>query len=302
MHPGNGRPSSPREAVILGTPSSIRRMNVAECGPELQPDLALAMDVARRAGGVIRRGFGTTASVSYKSPDQPVTEVDRAADRIIREGLSAARPEYGWISEESRTEASLGDAPTWVVDPLDGTVNFVQDRPEFAVCIGLLDRGTPTLGVVYNPMTDEMYGACRGGTAFRGDARIRAAATSPGKPTLAASWTELHDGLLDCFVEGWKAVTVGSTALKVMRVAEGLVDAYVSFGRKEVWDICAPAVIAEAAGAELLDLDGTPLAWSDDFDGTDGLIVLGRNRRQELSEILRLVQDASSSSGKGDSK
>src|SRR5262249_17965162 len=107
--------------------------------------------------------FRAETEVRFKSPDQPVTDADLAADRILHEMLLGARPEYGWLSEETRDSPErLGRERLWVVDPIDGTNSFVLGIPEFAVSIGLVDRGRPVIGVVYNPATDELYHAVAG--------------------------------------------------------------------------------------------------------------------------------------------
>src|SRR5690606_32862536 len=111
----------------------------------------LAVDAAVEAGREIARAFGSELTVRYKSAEQPVTEVDLAADAMLRERLSGARREYGWLSEETAAEPpASASTRTWVVDPLDGTRNFVEGLPEFAVCVGLLEGTTPILGVVHD--------------------------------------------------------------------------------------------------------------------------------------------------------
>jgi myo-inositol-1(or 4)-monophosphatase len=261
-------------------------------------DLDLATHAAREAGELLRREFGRRLGVDYKSPDQPVTEADRGADRLLHSILREARPSYGWWAEESEAERLDPELPIWVVDPLDGTRNFVEERPEFAVCVGLLVRGTPQLGVVYNPMGQKMYSALRRGPAMCDGVEIAAAGSGERALKLAASWTELEDGRLDRLGGSWDIVTLGSTALKMTAVAEGSVDAYVSVGRKEIWDVCAGAAIAEAAGAVCLDLEGAPLQWGLGFEARDGLIVAGRSARSRIDEIRwALKQETSARKG-----
>lgn len=253
-------------------------------------DLALAVEAARGAGAIVRSAFGHTHAVNYKSADQPVTAVDLEADRFLHSYLLQSRPGYGWLSEESRVEASIGSAPTWVVDPLDGTSNFLEGRPEFAICIGLVERGTPVLGVVYNPMSGTLYTALRGGPACRDDVSVRAATWPAETPELVVSWAELHAGRLGNLTPGWKISTLGSTSLKMTRVAEGGADAYVSVGPKEVWDLCAGIVIAHAAGATVTTLSGEPLPALDRPGRVDGLIVVGREGEAAIGRISQLAQ------------
>ncbi|MEX2582443.1 MAG: 3'(2'),5'-bisphosphate nucleotidase CysQ [Gemmatimonadota bacterium] len=268
--------------------------------PDAAVDLRLAVSAARAAGDILLESFGKRLDVDYKRADQPVTEADRAADRFLRRTLLGERPAYGWLAEESGSVEAGASAPVWVVDPLDGTSNFIEDRPEFAVCVGLLDRGTPMLGVVYNPVSGALYSAMRGGEALFGDAPIAVASPPAVPPRLVASWTEMDDGLLERFRPAWRVVTVGSTALKMMSVAEGAADAYVSFGRKEIWDVCAATVIAEAAGADVLDLDGRPLVWHNDFGPLDGLIVVSRSLGADIQEIVRLAKSPGTTPEQGE--
>src|SRR5690606_14444490 len=125
----------------------------------LESDVDLALGAARGAGALVRHAFGGRIAVAYKSGGQPVTAVDVEADRYLREVLGGARPAYGWISEESDPRTWRSGERVWIVDPLDGTGNFVAGSPEFAVSIGLVERGTPVVGVVYYPVADWMYHA-----------------------------------------------------------------------------------------------------------------------------------------------
>jgi myo-inositol-1(or 4)-monophosphatase len=247
-------------------------------------DLHLARDAARAAGAAIRARFGRQRPVRYKAPDQPVTEADEEADRVLRGALLRARPGYGWISEESASAPAAADGRVWVVDPLDGTVNFVQGVGDFTVSVGLLERGTPVLGVVYNPMTDELYHAVQGEGAFRDGLPIHAGTGGAGAPVLVVSLGERAEGGLDRFVDGFRVTEVGSTTLKIARVAEGRADAYVSVGMKGVWDVCAAEVIAAEAGAVVLDGEGRPLRYEDPAGTIAGLIAVDRS-------LLRLVPD-----------
>lgn len=117
-----------------------------------EQDLVLALDAARAAAEVVRSYIGRNLGVRHKSPDQPLTEADLAADRLLRERLLAARPDYGWLSEETAdSEERLGRQSVWIVDPIDGTRSFIAGRPEFSISVGLAVNGTPRVGVIVNP-------------------------------------------------------------------------------------------------------------------------------------------------------
>lgn len=221
-------------------------------------DLALAIRAARAAGEAVMRAFRVEQEVTFKSADQPVTEADLAADRILYRILRGERPEYGWLSEETADSPErLDRARVWVVDPIDGTNSFVSGRAEFAVCVGLVEDGRPILGVVHNPATGEVYHASREGGAFLDGRPIRVSARGPADaPRMVGSRWEMKRGELDGFRD-WAVEPLGSTAYKMCRVADGRAEGFVSRGPKSEWDVCAPQVIVEEAGGRVTCLDGT---------------------------------------------
>jgi myo-inositol-1(or 4)-monophosphatase len=226
--------------------------------PEREEDLALAVRAARAAGEAVMRAFGVDQEVTFKSADQPVTGADLAADRALHALLRGERPDYGWLSEETADSAErLERTRVWVVDPIDGTNSFVAGRPEFAVCVGLVEAGEAVLGVVLNPATGELYHALRGGGAYRDGVRIRVSERGEGEsPRMVASRWEMRRGELDGF-RGWELEPLGSTAYKMCRVADGSADGFVSRGPKAEWDVCAPQVVVEEAGGRVTCLDGS---------------------------------------------
>ncbi len=131
-------------------------------------DVAIAAAAAIAAGRAVMREFGGNMEVRHKSPDQPLTASDLEADRILRERLLGARPEYGWLSEETRDDPErLRRERLWIVDPIDGTRSFIAGRREFAISIGVAEQGSAVLGVILNPATGELYGTWRGGGAWK---------------------------------------------------------------------------------------------------------------------------------------
>jgi myo-inositol-1(or 4)-monophosphatase len=231
--------------------------------PGLNDDLALAIRAVRAAAAVVMRAYRTQPEVTFKSADQPVTEADLAADRLLKEVLLGERPEYGWLSEETTDSTDrLARERVWVVDPIDGTNSFVAGRPEFAICAGLVDGGRAVLGVVHNPATGELFHALRGGGAFRDGAPIRVSERGmQDAPRMVGSRWEMKRGELDAFRE-WAVEPLGSTAYKMCRVAEGRAEGFVSHGPKSEWDVCAPQVIVEEAGGRVTCLDGSAPAYN----------------------------------------
>ncbi|MDP9349272.1 MAG: 3'(2'),5'-bisphosphate nucleotidase CysQ [Gemmatimonadota bacterium] len=233
--------------------------------PDLKLDLELALRAARAAGEVVMRAFRGGHEVRYKGPDQPVTDADLAADRILRDLLQGERPEYGWLSEEtSDSPERLQRQRVWVVDPIDGTNSFVQGLAEFVVSVGLVEDGRAVLGVVYNPATGELYSATVGGGAFLDGAPIRVAAgeATAGPWTLLASRSEMGRGAFEPFGESWTIQPLGSTAYRMVKVAEGVGHAFISRGPKKEWDLCGAHVVVREAGGRVTDAAGEPLCYN----------------------------------------
>src|ERR1041385_8013003 len=135
---------------------------------------------ARRAGRSLKRDLGEIEhlQVSLKGPANFVSKADKRAEEMLYDDLSKARPGYGFIGEEGGTREGNDKSHTWIVDPLDGTTNFLHGIPQFAISIGLERDGQIVAGVIFNPATDELYSAEKGGGAFLNDRRIRVAARS----------------------------------------------------------------------------------------------------------------------------
>jgi len=239
-------------------------------------DLDLALRAARAAGEVVMPAFRSGAEVRYKSPEQPVTDADLAADRVLHDLLLGERPEYGWLSEETRDSPErLGKARLWVVDPIDGTNSFVKGRAEFAISIALVDAGEPVIGIVFNPATGELYHAVTGGGAFLNDAPIHVTRTdeSAGARTLFASRWEMGRGELDHFAAPWQVVPMGSTAYKMAKVADGTADVFVSSGPKNEWDVAGAAVIVTEAGGTVTGPTGHPFRYNQPDPAWRGVVA-----------------------------
>lgn len=233
--------------------------------PACTADLELAIAAARAAGEAIVPAFHAGQEVRFKAPDQPVTDADLVADRILRETLLRDRPDYGWLSEETRdSPARLEKERLWVVDPIDGTNSFVKGIPEFGISVALVERGAVVVGVVFNPVTGEMYHATAGGGAFLDGAPIHVSTTgSPGDArTLLGSRSDIRRGKLAAFEEDWTVTPLGSTAYKMAKVAEGAADAFVSSGPKAEWDVAAAALLVTEAGGRATDLLDRPFRYN----------------------------------------
>jgi myo-inositol-1(or 4)-monophosphatase len=229
--------------------------------PARSDDVELALAAARIAGEIALGTFGSAHDVIMKAPGQPLTQTDLEIDRMLREVLLAARPGYGWLSEETADAPDrLHSARVWIVDPIDGTRSFIEGKPEFTVSIGLAEEGRPVVGVIYNPVRREMYHASHGRGAWldrgatRVPLRVRTAAPSPRRALVSSS--DLAAGRIARLGEGWQAEAVGSTAYKLALVAAGEADAFVTPSWRSEWDVCAGVVILTEAGGTVTDLAG----------------------------------------------
>ncbi len=240
-------------------------------------ELAAAIDAARAGGAAIRSAFGEDHAVTFKSGDDPLTAADTAADRRIREAPD--RPVPGrWLAVGGGRCAgsSTGGQRLWVVDPLDGTREFVQHIPEFAVSIALLVEGRPLVAVVYNPIRDLLVAAVRGRGVTIGDRTVTTSSTSDlSTAVVLASRSEIARGQWSPFESRCQVVAMGSIAYKLALVASGEADATISLAPKHGWDICAGVLLVEEAGGVVSGLDGQALDMADPTALVDGLVAGG---------------------------
>ena len=224
---------------------------------------------AKEAGRIIQDIRSRPFDVEQKGKAGPVTEADLAADEHLKKELLALEP-CGWLSEETADDHSRLDLDRlWVVDPLDGTKEFVKGIPEYTVAIALVDSGVPILGVVFNPVTGETYWAERGKGAFK-DSEPIIVAEGDG---LLASRSEVKRGEFEPFDDRWDVKIVGSIEYKLALIAAGNGAVTFSRGPKHEWDVCAGAVIVEEAGGKATDLFGEPLRFNQSFPKTKGILA-----------------------------
>ena len=232
-------------------------------------------DLARGAGRLVLQHYGHVKRLTKThaaATDEAVTETDRAAQRHIVAGLRERFPGDGIVGEESDTGESITfecEHPrgrNWVIDPIDGTNNFIAGLGNFAVCIGLLDAGEPVLGVVYDVTRDQVYAAARGHGATLDGRPIRALDTPLGHSSLLMLTSNLLDSGGACpeWPARWIAQTVwkirilGSAAIEAVQVAAGVAHGAVTVNGK-LWDCVAPAAIVLEAGGVVTDLTGAPI-------------------------------------------
>jgi myo-inositol-1(or 4)-monophosphatase len=249
---------------------------------------------ARRAGRTLKRDFGELEKlqVSLKGPANFVSAADRRAEEILLEELSKARPGYGFLAEEGGRREGADKSHTWIVDPLDGTTNFLHGIPQFCISIALEREGTIVAGLVYNPANEELFLAERGKGAFLNDQRLRVAGRQRlAEAVVACGLPHLGRGDLALFRKEFSAVQekvaglrrFGAAALDLAWVAAGRFDGYWERDLS-AWDMAAGQLIIREAGGFVSDLDGK------DAMLTKGHIIAGNDTMHR--ELLRLVRDA----------
>jgi len=249
---------------------------------------------ARKAARSLKRDFGEVEKlqVSIKGPANFVSAADQRAEDILFGELSKARPGYGFLGEEGGVRDGADKSHRWVVDPLDGTTNFLHGIPHFAISIGLERDGVPVAGLIYNPANEEMFIAERGKGAFLNDRRIRVAARSRldeavvacplphiGRGDLALGLRET--GAMQSRVAGLRRY--GAAALDLAWVAAGRVDGYWERNINP-WDMAAGIVLVREAGGYVSDCDG-----GDEMFAKGHIVAGNETMQKELLRILKLA-------------
>jgi myo-inositol-1(or 4)-monophosphatase len=226
------------------------------------------MSAARSGGAVALRGMNRIADlhIERKQHNDFVSEIDREAERVIVETIRRAYPDHAILAEESGSGGGSSEEYQWIVDPLDGTTNYLHGFPAFSVSIAMVERGRLAHGVIYDPLREEMYMASRGQGALLNDRRIRVGQCRNLKNALIGTgfpfreYTDLEPflGMLRTVIEESVGVRrAGSAALDLAWVAAGRLDGFFELALKP-WDIAAGCLLIEEAGGQFSDLAGRP--------------------------------------------
>jgi myo-inositol-1(or 4)-monophosphatase len=260
-------------------------------------DLAFGLALAARAGEVLMDRYERLERIHHKSARDVVTEADHLSEELIIDAIRARHPGDAILAEESGEHRAIaGEAPTsgrgrlWIIDPLDGTVNYANGIPFFCVSLGLAVDGRPAVGVVLDPTRNELFAATAGGPATLNDRVIA-----------ASEKDKLTDFVIQMSLSGRAAATraravrkeirisrsMGSSALALAYVANGRFDAFIQQGGMSNWDIAAAGLIAERAGATVTSIDGGP--WFDITRAARGVSALAAPAAHHAS-ILDLTR------------
>ena len=253
--------------------------------------LTVAVEAAREAGSFLKERFGTIERYDLKTSHHDlVTEADRTAERIILERIGKAYPEHGILSEESPPQRI--EAPyRWVIDPLDGTTNYAHGIPFFGVSIALEERGEVLVGVIYDPLRDELYTAIRGEGAERNEKPLSVSRISDLKQSLLATGFPLRSRLkernlqiLRAFLPRAQSVRrFGSAALCLAYVACGKLEGYWDLSLHR-WDMAAGYLLVQEAGGACTDLRGGEV-------GPEGRELLASNGyiHEQLLDVMKEI-------------
>lgn len=257
-------------------------------------DLALLEEAAREAGALARNLLAKPLQIESKGAAGPVTNVDFAVDALLAAKLRSARPDYGWLSEESEDipDERIGKTRVFMLDPIDGTSAMIERVPQFTICIGIVENQRALAGAVYNPMTDEMFlgaignGATLNGKPMRASTRtVLEGASMISQKRLISSrkwplaWPDMH-------IEQPQSI-----AYRLALTACGRADAALILGAKHEWDIAAGAALVEAAGGRVSDPWGEPLRFNQREPRGPGAIASGAALHPLLIERTHHIAD-----------
>lgn len=223
-------------------------------------DLELIRDAVLAAGELALSEREAGLKIWSKSGGSPVTSADLAVDGLLRDRLLAARPDYGWLSEETAdTTERLTKRRIFVVDPIDGTVAYMKDKPWWCIPIAVVEDGRPVAAVIHAPMLNETFVATLGGGASLNGRTITASDTTDLDDASVLADARLMEG--PHWPEPWPPMRYekrNALAYRMALVAAGAFDAAIALTPKWDWDVCAGALIAEEAGAKVSDHHGRP--------------------------------------------
>jgi len=265
----------------------------------MDKELELAKNLAVDAGAILMRYYSPSVLVDWKAPGDPVTAADREANEFIVSNLRTEFPDHGILSEEEEDDfVRLDRAKVWMIDPMDGTLEFIEHREDFAVQIGLVDAGVPILGVVYQPVTDKLYYAAAGAGAFLKSAGVTTPLHVSAEDTAARLVLAVSRSHRSKRIEAIRdrlrikeTIEMGGVGLKVGLVCEGRAHIYIHPGNKtKLWDTCAPEAILREAGGRMTDTMNNPLQYNGkEHRNLYGLIATNTVMHDRVVEVTQSV-------------
>jgi 3'(2'), 5'-bisphosphate nucleotidase len=265
----------------------------------MEKELDIAKKLALGAGGILMDHYHRGTSVDWKAPGDPVTVADREASEFIVSSIKREFPEHAVLSEEEPDDPIRLRRPyVWMIDPMDGTREFIEHREEFAVQIGLVLDGTPILGVVYQPAASKLYYAARGSGAFlESNGSVTSLHVSPehvaARMTMAESRSH-RSARVQAIRQRLRipeSIFMGSVGLKIGIVCEGHAHVYLHTGhRTHLWDTCGPEAILREAGGRMTDVLNAALRYdTQEVRNLHGIIATNGVIHDRVVEVAQSV-------------
>ncbi len=243
-------------------------------------DLKLAINDSLKAGEIIMQYYCDDYEIKEKGYHNPVTTADKEADSYLKSTLMSARPQYGWLSEETvDSKNRLNKEKVWIVDPLDGTKEFIEGVPQFVVSIALVEKGIPIIGVLHNPVTKETFHAAKGEGAYLNQGQYRCSIKDSTRDmVILNSRSETRRGLWEPYKKHFKELRpIGSVAYKMGLTAIGKADIFATLRPKNEWDICAGTCLINEAGGKVINLNGKDITFNNQKTLIEPGLIAGYN-------------------------
>jgi myo-inositol-1(or 4)-monophosphatase len=254
-------------------------------------DLDLICQAAQHAGTLAMAYFRKAPGITIKGDASPVTEADLAIDIYLHDNLRAARPNYGWLSEEREDDGSRHQTTrSFVVDPIDGTRAFIAETGEWCISIGIVEAGKPVAGVLYCPVSKVTYTAVSGAGAFRNQSALRSAFSGAAELRIAGPKPLIRAIEEQSKLKVRAMPYVPSLALRLAMVADGSLDATLVKPKSAFWDIAAADIIVSESGCRLINLDGSAVDYA---NHSPRLGVMLAAQDKDIDPILTVVRSLS---------
>lgn len=257
----------------------------------MKVEMKILLQAVREAGSAIMALQENEIGVTTKANREVVTKADLLANEILQTHLLRHFPDSGWLSEETVDELDrLHHERVWIVDPIDGTQEFIQHIPEYAISVALVEKGIPLLASVFNPATGELFYAIKDEGAWQNEKKIHCHADDLSDLLILASRSEYARGEWHAFEAYQRIERVGSIAYKLALVAAGRAQATFSLGPKNEWDIAAGVLIVQEAGGKVTNRQRKEIKFNNENTKVDGIIATAANANEKIFELIARVE------------